>query len=58
MVVFLLSPQRLIPRYGLSTDQARQFVKTILYFMRENYEFYEYYFIGVEKGVLRMESWF
>jgi hypothetical protein len=34
MVVFLLSPQHLISKYNLSPDQARQFVKTILYFMR------------------------
>lgn len=48
----------MVAKLGLSADEARRYVTTIASFLKGNFEFYEYYFLNLEKGVLSLEVWF
>ena len=58
LVAFLVQPFRMLTKYGLSFDGGRVFVRTIRDFLAENYEFYEYYFLALERRVLSLHGWF
>jgi hypothetical protein len=37
----------MVAKFGLSVDEGRNYVTTIANFLRENYEFYEFYFLSL-----------
>lgn len=51
-------PGKMVAEFGLSADEASRYVATIGGFLKENFEFYEYYFLSLEKGTLSLEVWF
>ena len=58
LVCCLAHPFRALNKYGLSFDEGRVFVSTVRDFLAENYEFYEYYFLALERGTLSLQAWF
>lgn len=48
----------MVAKFSLSADEARRYVTTIAGFLKENFEFYEYYFLSLEKGTLSLDVWF
>lgn len=58
LVCFLMHPFKMLTKYGLSFDEGRVFVSTIRDFLAENFEFYEYYFLALERRTLSLDVWF
>lgn len=58
LVGCLVHPFRMLTKYGLSFDEGRAFVSTLRDFLVENYEFYEYYFLALERRTLSLHAWF
>jgi hypothetical protein len=51
-------PEKMVAKFGLSDNDARRYVTTIASFLKENYEFYEYYFLSLEQETLGLNNWF
>lgn len=58
MVAFLVSPARMLKKYSIGGEDGRRFVRSINSLMKENYELYEFFFLGVEQGRLKIDIWF
>jgi hypothetical protein len=58
MVAFLVSPAPMLKKYSIGGEDGRRFVRAINGFIKENYEFYEFFFLGVEQGRLKIDTWF
>jgi len=53
-----MAPHKMLSKFALPAEEARCYVTTIATFLKENYEFYEFYFLSLERGVLGVEGWF
>jgi hypothetical protein len=53
-----MAPAKMVAKFALAVEEARNYVTTIAAFLRENYEFYEYYFLSLERGILGLDGWF
>lgn len=42
-----MAPHKMLSKFALYAEEARCYVTTIATFLRENYEFYEFYFLSL-----------
>lgn len=50
MIRFLLVPRQMSAKYQLTTEQTKKYIKALLTFMKDNEEFYEFYFLLLEEN--------
>lgn len=58
MIHFLIVPKKMMAKYKLTEEQARDYVATIHNFLLLNYEYCEHHFLCAEENQLNYEIWF